>query len=530
MDNNPPILKKKLTSQQELNQIFLENPLFWGFYHLPNHFRNKSPTFHLKIVLEALKHRFFAVAAPRESAKSTILNFLMSLHGICHKKFRFIVILQSTEEKAQGSLYNIKYELKHNPSLKHLKIDITRDTKDDSIFTHPDGFQTRVLCKGREQMGSVRGEKFTAYRPDLIIIDDIEDDKMVQNPDLRAEIQMHIDKAIIPAGQRGVCRYIVVGTILHFDSQMAKFVSLKYYSDWRKLKYVALWESKNEDPDSSLWEENWTVEELYKMRDDNPVVFATEYQNDPTEGVLRNFEIADFRQWRQVGNEAVLLDDQFQVMARYNFRDCVAAIACDLAWEEKKTSDDSVIMPGFLTPNSEILIFETICKKGMKPDELEEILFSMEERLTSMTGGSVAIGFEKANLEKVMKWLLKEAMKRRNHFLQFRELAWDKDKITRIVTRLQARYKQHMIFHLKGMGKLETQLVQVPSGAHDDLPDAAQGLVQLLKYPKKAKKSEDVDDHFKWLQNQVIANQKSRKYIFGEKPKSYGIPAKESWF
>jgi hypothetical protein len=155
----------------------------------------------------------------------------------------------------------------------------------------------------------------------------------------------------------------------------------------------------------------------------------------------------------------------------------------------------------------------------------------MEQRLKSITKTPVYIGFEKAKLEKVMTWLLKGEMRKRNYWLNLKELQWDADKIQRIVTRLQPRYTQHVVYHKHGMGELEHQLLRVPSGVHDDLADALQGVVQLLEYPKQIPKQGVPETEFEWLRRKAIEAKKPRKqrYAFGKKLKPFGIPAKESF-
>lgn len=511
----------------EILKEFEINPLAWGMVYCKHHFRIPSPPFHLKVLKESMVNRNLAVAAPRGSAKSTILSFLKPAHRIAFKKKRHIVIVQNTYAKAASSLATIKKEFKENEKIKAAYgITIIKDSEGDTVFRHPDGFETRVLAKGAEQIGSVRGEKFGAYRPDAIDIDDLEDDIMVRNPDLRRELQSLFDEALIPAGdlEAGValCDICVVGTILHDDSQMAKLISVDQYKEFRKLKFKALWK----DPQGnlvSLWPEKWSVEFLQKLEQDKPEVFAKEYQNDPVSGMMSKFKREDFRYWRVENMHALLFGPEGELVYKCPLMDCKAAISCDLAWEEKRESDYSVIMPGYLTPQSDLLIDDYIFKKGLRPDEMEEILFTMEKRFRDITGDLIPIGFEKAKLEKVMKWLLKGAMRRRNRFLSFRDLQWDGDKIQRIVTRLQPRYSQHVIYHKKGMGELENQLLRVPSGTHDDLADAAQGLVQLLQYPKGRSKTKEVskDPAFDWWRNKAIEAKLPRKtpYSYGQKGK-----------
>ena len=443
-----------------------------------------------------------------------------------------MVITSNTYAKSAGALATIKDEFKNNQKLQQdFRVNFDKDSEGDTVFLHPDGFKTRVLCKGHEQIGSVRGEKFGPYRPDLIIGDDLEDDIMVRSKERRENLKEDFDSALIPAGDKKLCQYIMIGTILHDDSLMAKLVSKTEYVEYTKLFYRALIEQDGQE--MSLWTEKWTVADLHRIRADKPSVFAKEYQNDPVAGSMRKFHKEDFRYWTIENNEAILFDNQAKITAKHPLNTCKAAIACDLAWEEKRESDFSVVLPGLLTPQADLLIETYICKKGMRPHEMEEILFSMEERLRSLTGSSVPIGWEKAKLEKVMQFLLKEAMRKRNHYLMFKPLVWDMDKVQRIETRLEPRYNQHTIYHRQGMGELEFQLLRFPSGVHDDVIDAEQGLVQLLQYPKTIKKViVDSDDEFEWWRTQAINAQKPKKerFVFGNRDnKRYEIPAKVSW-
>lgn len=511
----------------EFLQALEQSPLIMGMYFLPNHFRGPTPDFHIEIIDECFNTRHLAVAAPRESAKSTILAFLYPLYCILFKKKHFILIVSNTYKKASGSLDSIKKEITDNPMLAQFGIVVERDAEGDSIFRFTDGTTCRVLCKGAEQIGSVRGEKFGAYRPDLIIVDDLEDDELVKNPVRRLELQELFDQALVPAGDKETCSFVVIGTILHDDSLMAKLVSKELYPEWTKLTYRALRKKKTGELDS-LWSYKWTVEDLQKMARERPGVFAKEYQNNPVSGVMQKFHKEDFRYWKIENMGYVLFGSNSEIIARGALADCRAAIACDLAWEEGKENDDTVIMPGFLTPQNEILVDTYIRKKGMRPHEIEEILFEMEARLKSITGTIVYIGFEKAKLEKVMKYLLGQAMKKRNQYLNFKELMWDGDKIQRIETRLEARYHQHVIFHKQGMGDLEAQLTRFPSAAHDDLPDAEQGLVQLLNYPKGAKRVTAEETEFDRLRRYAIEKKRSLQKKTGEVYK-FGGKSNRRW-
>jgi hypothetical protein len=507
--------------------MFATNPLAWGMYYCPDHFTEVSPVFHIEILNAALNNQYLAVVAPRGSSKSTLLTFLLPAWAICFKKHHHIVLLQSTFEKAATSIATITDALRHETVKKDFGIGLEKDTKGEVIFTHPDGYRTRIIGKGAEQMAKIRGEKFGAYRPNLVIMDDLEDDVTAKNQELRNQTRDLFNRAVAKAVDRGRHQIIAIGTIFHDDCLISRLVHKDYYPEYKKLFYsVRLTDAVGGE--HSLWPERWSMEDIRQEEIDDPDVFATELMNNPASGTNAKFSKKDFRYWRMIGREYVLYDENDTVISKGDMRDCQWAIACDLAWEERRTSDFSVALPGYLTPQNEILYDAYLCKKGMRPDELFEWLFVAEARMKKLTGGNGFIGFEKAKLEKVVKWLLEKEMKRRNRFLLLKDLIWDADKLQRIYTRLQPRYAQHVIYHQKGMDELEYQLIRIPNGTHDDVADCAQGLCQLLSFPKTKKKVAVGDDAFERIRKYAIDQKKvNRKpFVFGNKNKHIIIPSK----
>lgn len=511
-------------------ELFSSNKLLMGKFYFPHYFRKESPPFHIQIIKECSSSLYTAIQAPRGSAKSTVTTFLDTIHGICLKKERFIVIVQNTYAKAAGSLNNIKYEFRYNSKLvADFQVNMNvKDAEGDTVFSHPakknaDGsvepaFMVRVLCKGADQLGSVRGERFGAYRPTLIIVDDIEDDEMVKNPERRLELEKQFNEVLNYAGEAGETRIVVDGTILHDDSLLAKMIRSDSYRRFRKLVYRARNLVNGEL--RSLWPEKWSLADLAEMEADHPESFAKEMQGDPSSGSMETILRKDFRYWRVEEGHIILMDEDGGVRARWAFTDCRAAIAVDMAWEAKKVSDYSAIVPGLVTPQNDILVDTYIARRGMRPDELEEIIFSMSERYFKLTGKRVQIGFEKAKLEKVMKWFLQEAQRRRNQWLWMKDINWGtQDKIERILGRVGNRYAQHSIYHLKGMGELENQLIRLKSVAHDDICDALGMLPEMLAYAPSVKKPVERDDAFNFMRKQtsIYRAKAERPYVFGQK-------------
>lgn len=509
----------------DIYSTFESSPIVFGKHYFPKHFSSRSPYFHWLIIEESYKHAFFACEAPRGSAKSTVLAFLKPVHRICFKQKRFIVIVQNTYKKAVGTLEGIKDEIRWNTRLmEDFGITLEKDSEGDSIFRHRDGYRTRVLCKGAEQIGSIRGEKFGAYRPDYILVDDLEDDEMVKSIERRQSLKDLYDNALIPAGDIKNLDVDVIGTILHDDSLMSELVSNNKYLNYRKLFFKARVINATTGEKESLWPERWSVEDLDTMEKEKPETFAKEMQGDPSSGSLETIRREDFRYWRIEEGCAILYGGNGEVVSRWKLRDCKAGVGIDLAWESKEVNDFAAIVPGLVTPANDLLVDAYVVKKGLRPDEFENIVFDMNARYEAMTGKRICFGFEKAKLEKVMKWFLQEAMKRRNKWLWFKDINWGtQDKISRIMFRIANRYTQHSVYHQKGMGDLENQLIRLRSAAHDDLADALGMLPEILFYaPTVGKPVVPTDKFMEMRKHTPLYRERNKgKYIFGSGAKKF---------
>jgi hypothetical protein len=235
------------------------------------------------------------------------------------------------------------------------------------------------------------------------------------------------------------------------------------------------------------------------MERQSPIKFAKEFQNDPSTELTSQFSSKDFRTWSILEGDYMLHDRDGSIIERGALKECTCAIGCDLAWEEGRRHDSTALVPVLKTPTGLFLIDNYCNQKGIKPDRLADILFTLNDKYSGLVKKVIRFGFEKGKYEKVAKWYLKQEYKKRSKALVIKDMPWVTDKIERIVTPLQPFYANNMIYHRKGMGDLETQLIRFPSGVNDDLPDALQMAVRLLsETPNKIEiKEKSEDDKFK---------------------------------
>ena len=189
---------------------------YFGRAYLPHYFVRESPEFHGELddiwVEGALKNKNpytdaaqisrmdgsnWAIAAPRGHAKSTTFTFKDSLHAALYAYKHYILILSDSTEQAEAFLEDIKTELEDNAYIiedfGHLKGDSTWKT---GTIKATNGVKIDAIGSGKK----IRGRKNRSWRPDLIVLDDIENDENVATPEQRRKLKSWFDKAVLKAG------------------------------------------------------------------------------------------------------------------------------------------------------------------------------------------------------------------------------------------------------------------------------------------------------------------------------------------
>jgi predicted phage terminase large subunit-like protein len=220
------------------------------------------------------------VIAPREHAKSTALTFVYILAEALFKNSDYIILVSSTEDLAAEQLSNIAEELRTNEDLiREFGIKgFEADTKTDIIVRLDDGHRFRVLCRGAEQR--IRGRMWNGKRPNLLVMDDAEDDEQVENVDRRAKFRRWFFRAAKQAlSKTGKVR--VHGTVIHDDSLLSQ---LRRNKTWKHLFYAA--HTSFDEFTNILWPEQWPVERLkFRQREfiegGDSAGYSQEFLNNP---------------------------------------------------------------------------------------------------------------------------------------------------------------------------------------------------------------------------------------------------------
>lgn len=164
-----------------------------------------------------------AIAAPRGEAKSTKVSLIFLLWCVVRQVYHYPLLFMDAFEQAAEMLEAVKVELESNPRLKSDFPEACGATgvwRVGCIVT-ANGIKIEAFGVGKR----VRGRRHGPHRPDLAILDDIENDENSATPAQRDKLQRFVTKAVFSLGPPDDSMDVIdIGTVLHYDSVLARFL------------------------------------------------------------------------------------------------------------------------------------------------------------------------------------------------------------------------------------------------------------------------------------------------------------------
>jgi len=218
-------------------------------------------------------HRIIELTAYRGAAKTTTVSNLFVLQSVIRKERRFVIIISATDTLARGIFEVIKTELEANHRFAHdHDISVIKSTDNEIVLRVADHLM-KIQAAGSG--AKIRGVRFLSYRPDLIILDDIENDENVESKTQRDKLYRWLLKTVLKLpSRRGWWNILIVGTILHHDSVLSRFKQRAGVL-YRNFPLVLNWKRWTLD-DPTL-----DTETLKREYDEDKESFLQEYQNIP---------------------------------------------------------------------------------------------------------------------------------------------------------------------------------------------------------------------------------------------------------
>lgn len=441
-----------------------------------------------------------AIAAPRGHAKSTAITFAYVLAGCLFGEFSFPVIFSKTYTIACEFLRTITMELQDNDLLAQTFgfVKLEKDSENDKIFVFANGYKFRVMAAGMDQ--PVRGLKWGSRRPDVMLLDDIEDDEEVLNDERREKLLNKLLQAILPAGSPKT-KYRMVGTVLHRASALE--IILKSPS-WDSLRFEACDEECS--PESILWPEMYDQKALLAIRQSfieqgKLDKFNMEYRNSPTDRSAALFREADFLPITPLDRDRLAEN----TWAR--------AVGGDFAISVKTRRDYTAFMVGVIAPDNWVYIVDVV-RKRLDSQAIVEAMFDLEDKHRLLTGNAPLEWFvEDGAIFKALRYSLDNEMTLRNVFLNLVPMnPGTTDKRTRsqpFRSRVAAR-RVKFDMDADWWPSLREELLDFDRGVNDDQVDSGSWLFSGLSQVT-APASEDEEERLQRLEDEWFMRNRMKK-------------------
>lgn len=500
---------------------------YWDRHYFPHYGRAEPSELHqylykrLPEIVNTAAGPRDAIAAPRGEAKSTKISMSFVCWCLVTGAKWYAIIVMDAFEQAAEMLEAIKAELEANPRIAN---DFPEACGQGRVWRAG----VIVTANGRkvEAFGSskkIRGRRHGAHRPDLAICDDIENDENVNTPAQRDKLQSFVTKSVLSLGPPDDSMdAILVGTVLHYDSVLARFLKNPL---WNRKVFKAiiqwpermdLWEQfegfllnadtpqEGEAAAMALYREHqaemekgskvsWPalrplVKLMIRRAREGHSAFDSEQQNDPTAGEDAPFANS-IRFW-------------VNRLAEWVFYG-----ACDPSLGRAGNSRDpsAIGVGGYNRETGVMDVVEAAIRKRV-PDRIISDVIEMQREYCC-----IVWGFESVQFQEFLRTELVKRSAQQGIPVPARPLLPISDKLLRIES-LQPHMHNGLIRVHSSQTTLIDQFRHFPKADHDDGPDMVQMLYMLAVTGGIAAATQGGNNHQVQTARERYARQASRMF------------------
>jgi len=232
-----------------------------------------------------------AFIAPRECGKSTWWFLILPLWAAANGHVRFAAAFAHSASQAELHLKTFRAELDNNALLRYDYPDLCQSKrKPSSGATVSDNAGMLVQRSGfvfaaRGADSATLGMKVGPFRPDLLLLDDVEPDEASYSKDLAVKRLGTIVDAIFPLNV--YARVVMAGTVTMPGSiihQLVKAAAGQEAEPWVAEQEIQAHHihpiiRDDDGVERSVWPEKWPLDFLNKIR--HTRAYAKNYDNDP---------------------------------------------------------------------------------------------------------------------------------------------------------------------------------------------------------------------------------------------------------
>ncbi len=451
-------------------------------YYFPHYATAPTAKFHIRaanMIRKDPQARIVLMWA-RGHAKSTHADLMIPLWLKIQDEhtFKVMVLTGKSFDAASILLSDLQAELQFNQRYIHdFGPQVKHGSWEEGKFVTQDGRAFFALGRGQ----SPRGLRYRQHRPDYIVMDDIDDDELVRNPDRVAKLYDWTLEALLGSMAMGRGRFIAVGNKIAKNSIIAR---LSEHPSFTTLRVDVL--DKNGRP---AWPENYSKSEIMRLIDEMGYRRAQKelFNNPVTEGAV-------FKQEWIRWEKPLPLSSYKRILAYI-----------DPSFKGGRTADyKAIVVVGSDGRNMDVL------RAFVRKTNIGEMIRWLFDHYQNLPENVVCEYYMEANFAQdlIMDEFDREAEKHGIVFPLRKDTRRKPDKFARIEAMAPLFEKGRIRFNVKeknspDMTTLIEQLLSFQKGsrAHDDGPDALEGAVWILSRDMRKNRA-----------NYVVKHRTSRKF------------------
>jgi phage terminase large subunit-like protein len=222
-----------------------------------------------------------------------------------------VCIVSASDALAQRWCREIRREFDQNRKLIDFAGAMRTEKWSENLFITKSG----VTFLSRGASGQIKG-----FRPDCLIVDDIEDPREVESEEQRKKLKQTIFKDFFPA-LKPDGQFVFIGTIDHPLSVLADLLSED--NGWTKRKYQA-YKGGVQEAGHELWPSLWPHDRLQQRKKEiGTFAFASQYMNDPISDESAPIKPEMIRYWSSMPEQysmVIAVDPAYSEEAKADYK------------------------------------------------------------------------------------------------------------------------------------------------------------------------------------------------------------------
>lgn len=468
-------------------------------------FKYGIPYFHREILYETLRNepgwrwynRQIVIAAPRGSAKTTLVSKGLVLACACLGLKKYIVITSKTGKSAQKNLRWLKTMLGTSQIInffgdlrpqgygKRLEVDTIEGKWASDIVVLNNGVTIEAIGMGQQLRSAAEGEE--SNRIDLLIADDIETDENNKTAERRETNKIWFFETVLPSLDVDTGTVVFINTMTHSQSILATLLKTK---GWRK-KFYQITMLNAEGKEVSLWDEKFPLPVINAIKENFESAgrirsFYKEYYN-----IVRSDDGFNESWIRKYSGKVFHVDNEnwIEVINENGVREvlpCYLTLGIDMAYSQSDFADYSVLLPlaqvhdgrKFILPYSRgrYTIFDDYSNNTFRKGIVDEAVrlhnqYNFDKVIIGVNGPELGIFNQVRN-----------ALLQCDHKPLVIRYTAKGEKFARLKGLLQPEYEAGMIYHHGSMDEMYQELVSF-GDTTDDILDALFNAIKFSRRP-----------------------------------------------